>query len=144
MISEAHDKVWRKRARTMFERQGVRYLFVGGSVYILELIIIIVAQKVGATPTQAVALSFTLGLIISFFLQKILSFGDKRMHHKILIPQAIAVGLLVVWNFSFTIGVTRLLTDALPPTLTRTIALGITTIWNFYLYKTHIFTPSER
>lgn len=144
MISEVHDKVWRKHVRTIFKRQGVRYLFVGGSVYILELIIIIVAQKFGANPTQAVALSFTLGLIISFFLQKILSFGDKRMHHKILIPQAIAVGLLVVWNFGFTIGVTRLLEDILPPTLTRTIALGITTIWNFYLYKTHIFTPSER
>lgn len=144
MANLTPSSTWRERVQTMLQRRGVRYLIVGGTVYILELIIIVVAQKFGATPTQAVALSFTLGLIISFFLQKLFSFGDRRMHHKIIIPQAVAVGLLVLWNFSFTIGVTRLLQDVLPPTLTRTIALAITTIWNYYLYKTHIFTPSER
>lgn len=134
----------RKRIDNMLKRSGIRYLIVGSTVYILELVIIVVAQKLGASPTIAVAISFTLGLIISFFLQKLFSFGDRRMHHKILIRQAVAVGLLVIWNFSFTIGVTRLLQDVLPPTVTRTIALGITTIWNYYLYKTRIFTPSER
>ncbi len=129
----------------MLQRHSVRYVLVGGTVYIFELIIIVTAQAMGATSVVAVALSFTLGLVVSFFLQKLFSFGDGRMHHKIVVPQMVAVGLLVVWNFCFTIGVTRLLQDILPPTITRTIALAITTIWNYYLYKTRIFNiPDEQ
>lgn len=131
--------------KNVLQRRSARYVLVGGMVYVLELIIIIIAQNMGASAVVAVALSFTIGLIVSFFLQKLFSFGDRRMHHKIIVPQAIAVGLLVVWNFCFTLGMTRLLEDLLSPTITRTIALAITTIWNYYLYKTRIFyIPDEQ
>ena len=118
-----------------------RYLLVGGTVYVLELIVIVVASHLGAKPVLAVALSFWIGLCVSFVLQKVFTFGDRRTHHKILIPQVVAVSLLVLWNFGFTILVTRLLTS-LNPTITRTIALLITTVWNFYLYQTRIFKQS--
>lgn len=129
--------------KNVLQRRSARYVLVGGMVYVLELIIIIIAQNMGASAVVAVALSFTIGLIVSFFLQKLFSFGDRRMHHRIIVPQAIAVGLLVVWNFCFTLGMTRLLEDLLSPTITRTIALAITTIWNYYLYKTRIFYISD-
>lgn len=116
-----------------------RYLIIGVSVYLFELAVIVLAQKAGATSVVAVGLSFWLGLLVSFFLQKLVTFGDKRMHHRILLPQLIAVGLLVLFNFGFTIGVTQLLGGVLPAAVTRTVALGITTFWNFYLYKTRIF-----
>lgn len=126
--------------RGMLQNKTIRYLIVGGSVYVFELWVIIIAQQRGASSTEAVALSFTLGLIVSFFMQKLFTFADKRMHHNIVLRQAIAVGLLVVWNLCFTVLLTKMLQSVLPPTVTRTIALLITTIWNFYLYKTRIFT----
>lgn len=126
----------------MLRKKVVRYIIVGGLVYVFELWVIVVAQAKGASPTQAVATSFTLGLLVSFFLQKIVTFGDKRMHHKIVLLQAVAVGTLVIWNLCFTIALTWLLQSLLPPTVTRTIALLITTVWNFYLYKTRIFTTA--
>lgn len=116
-----------------------RYLIIGVSVYIFELLVIVVAQKMGASAVAAVGISFWLGLFLSFLLQKIVTFGDKRMHHKILIPQIIAYTLLVIFNFGFTILVTKLLQSFVPAVITRTVALGITTLWNFYLYKTKIF-----
>ena len=118
-----------------------RYLLVGGTVYLLELIVIVVASRAGASSVIAVALSFWIGLLVSFVLQKVFTFGDRRTHHKILIPQIVAVTLLVLWNFGFTILVTKLLTSV-NPTITRTIALLITTIWNFYLYQTKIFNQA--
>ena len=118
---------------------GRRYLIIGVSVYALELVLIVVAQALGASAVVAVALSFWIGLVVSFILQKVVTFGDKRVHHRILIPQIIAFCLLVAFNFGFTILVTRLLSKTVPAVFTRTIALGITTIWNFYLYKTRIF-----
>ena len=127
--------------RAMLQKKTVRYLVVGGTVYLLELWVIMLAQQRGATPTEAVAISFTIGLVVSFFLQKLVTFGDKRMHHKVVLVQAVAVGLLVVWNLCFTVALTSVMQSLLPPTVTRTIALLITTIWNFYLYKTRIFAP---
>ena len=117
-----------------------RYIYVGIGVYIIEMIIIFIAQRMGASALLAVGLSFWFGLIISFLLQKLFTFQDKRMHKKILVIQIIAVSMLVLFNFGFTLLITKLLSGTLPPFVTRTIALGITTIWNFYLYKTRIFS----
>ncbi|OVE79058.1 hypothetical protein BVY00_01365, partial [bacterium G20] len=108
-------------------------------VYFFEVVVIIVAQYFGASPVLAVSLGFWLGLVTSFFLQKIVTFSDKRMHHKILIPQVIVFSLLVLFNFGFTVAVTKLLSPPMPAVAARTLALIATTLWNFYLYKTRIF-----
>jgi putative flippase GtrA len=123
----------------LLQRPVARYVFIGGSVYLFELIVIVIAQALGSSSVKAVAISFILGTLVSFLLQKFVTFGDKRTHHKIILPQLIAVCLLVGWNFSFTVLFTKVFTDTLPAVVSRTIALLITTIWNFYLYKTHIF-----
>lgn len=130
----------RQRLQTPFGK----YLIVGGSVYVFELIVILVAVHLGAGNVMAVAIGFWSGLVVSFGLQKFVAFGDKRTHHRILIPQVVAVTLLVLFNFGFTVLVTKLLSHHLPAVVTRTLALGVTTIWNFYLYKTRIFNqPSD-
>jgi len=116
-----------------------RYLIIGVSVYVFELLVIVVAQQFGAGDVLAVALSFWLGLSLSFLLQKIVTFGDKLMHHRILVPQVMAFSVLVLFNFGFTVLVTKLLESLVPAVASRTLALGITTFWNFYLYKTRIF-----
>lgn len=132
-----------QRLKELLKRPGYRYLLIGGSVYVFELAVIVVAQQLGASPVWAVAISFCLGTLVSFFLQKLVTFGDKRMHHRILIPQMIATALLIVWNLGFSVVLTKLLQHYSPAVVTRTLALGITTIWNFYLYKTRIFKNAE-
>lgn len=129
--------------REMLKKPGYRYLIIGGSVYIFELAVIVDAQSVGASAPWAVAISFCLGTAVSFFLQKLITFRDKRMHHKVLLPQLAATALLIAWNLAFSVLFTKLLQDKLPAVVTRTIALAITTIWNFYLYKTRIFKQGD-
>lgn len=129
--------------KSLLSRPGYRYIVIGGSVYLLELVVIVAAQKFGQSPVVAVGLSFWIGLVVSFFLQKVVTFEDKRMHHRVLLPQIVVFSLLVVFNFGFTVLVTKLLQNSIPAVATRTIALGITTIWNFYLYKTRIFKGGE-
>jgi putative flippase GtrA len=125
--------------RTLLQRSGVRYVLVGGGVYLLELLIIIVAQRLGASAVYAVIISFIAGTAVSFLLQKLVTFGDKRMQHRVVISQLIATTLLLCWNLGFTILVTKLFVHVWPAVVSRTIALAITVIWNFYLYKTKIF-----
>lgn len=120
-----------------------RYLVIGISVYLFELSVIYVAQQLGAPNLVAVGLSFWSGLLVSFSLQKFVTFSDKRLHHRILIPQLVAFSVLVMINFGFTLLVTELFSALLTPFVARTIALAITTIWNFYLYRTKIFKHDE-
>jgi putative flippase GtrA len=127
------------RIKELLSRPGYRYLIIGGSVYILELVVITLSQSLGASAVLAVGLSFWIGLVVSFLLQKLVTFSDKRTHHKVLVPQIIAFSLLVLFNFGFTVLVTKLLAHTIPAVATRTLALLITTIWNFYLYRTRIF-----
>ena len=129
----------RTRLRAFLQGNGSRYLIVGVSVYALEVLIIVIAQDFGASGVVAVGLSFWIGLVVSFVLQKVVTFGDKRTKRRVLQPQIIAFSLLVLFNFGFTVLVAKLLGHLLPAVVNRTLALGITTVWNFYLYKTHIF-----
>ncbi len=131
------------RVGALLTRPGFRYLLVGGGVYVFELIVIVVAQALGLSAVWAVAVGFVLGTIVSFFLQKLVAFGDKRMHRSIVGLQFAAVCALVAWNFTFSLLLTHLLENTFPAVVTRTIALGVTTVWNFYLYKTRIFKQAD-
>lgn len=123
-----------KLSRTM-----QKYLVIGVSVYVFEMAVIVAAQFFGASAVVAVAISYISGMLVSFALQKFVTFGDKRRHFKIVFRQAAAVTCLVGWNLVFTLIVVSLTHAWLPAVIARTVALAITTIWNFYLYKTHIF-----
>ena len=131
------------RLRQLLQNQLYRYLLVGGSVFLFELVAIVVGQSLGASPVWAVAISFCLGTLVSFLLQKLVTFGDKRMRHRILIPQLIATTVLVLWNLGFSVLLTKMLEDRLPTVVIRIIALAVTTTWNFYLYKTRIFKRDD-
>jgi putative flippase GtrA len=115
------------------------YLIVGISVYIFEVAIILVTQHLGGSSLLAVTLSFWFGLVASFLLQKLVTFKDKRMHHKVLINQIVLFSLLCVFNYGFTLLAVWLLSPPIPTVICRTGALGLTTLWNFAIYKTRLF-----
>jgi putative flippase GtrA len=142
-VSNQNHLPMKAKLRVLLQQPGYRYLVVGVSVYIFELLVIVAAQRLGAGAVLAVGLSFWLGLLVSFGLQKAVTFSDRRTHHRVLLPQIAAFSLLVLFNFGFTLLVTKLLSPPVPAVITRTIALGITTFWNFYLYKTRIFLKPE-
>lgn len=128
------------KLKQLFRRLNRRYLVIGVSIYILELVIIVIAQSLGTSGVVAVGISYWVGLVVAFILQKIIGFRDKRMHHTVLIPQILAFSLLVLFNFGFTLLITKLLSPPLPAVLTRTLALAVSTLWNYYLYNKHIFS----
>lgn len=47
-----------------------RYLIIGVSVYVFEVGVIMLTQRLGGSALIAVSLSFWLGLIISFFCKR--------------------------------------------------------------------------
>ena len=135
--------IFKKFSQIQKKSKTVRYIIVGVNVYLIEIAIILVAQKLGTSAILAVGLSFWFGLFISFLLQKLFTFQDRRMRTRVIVPQIAAVVLLVLFNFIFTIAVTHLLQNILSVIIIRTIALSFTTLWNFYIYKTKIFRSHD-
>lgn len=120
----------------------VRYVVIGGSTFIVELIVLFAAQAAGAPGTLAVAISFLVGLGASFLLQKVITFNDKNFHKKMMAKQVVMYTALVVFNFCFTIAAVWLLENYLPVVFIRTVALATTVMWNYYLYRTWIFNKN--
>lgn len=114
----------------------LRYLLVGGIAYLTEMAVLVVARdglKFGSL--TAVAISFWVGFIISFVLQKIFAFKNHETGFTVLGRQLGLYALLVAFNFGFTLLLVRLFDNTFSVYLIRTIAIFIITSWNYLVYK---------
>lgn len=126
--------------KTIFKKPIIRYLVAGGSSYAIELLAIYGLITAGTSKVAAVAVAFWIGFAVSFILQKLYAFEDRRSSKKRAATQIIMYALLVAVNYSFTLATAYALSPILGIFAARTIALIITTAWNFVVYKKIIFS----
>lgn len=130
--------------RQSANRPIVRYILVGGTSYVLELLVLYICKGVLHTsPVIAVSISFWAGFILSFGLQKVITFNNTSKKVKQLLWQSISYGILVIVNYLFTIGFVAFLNSITDVYIARTIALVITTGWNYVIYSNIIFKEKE-
>ena len=114
------------------------YGVVGVASYVVELsLILFLSYAVHVDQTLSVAVAFWVGLLVSFLLQKMITFRSDNYTHTTK-RQFFFYGALVLFNYLFTVGFVYVFSN-LDVTITRTIALIITTIWNYLLYRKVIF-----
>lgn len=117
-----------------------RYIFIGGLSFAIEAgAIFTFIYLLKLNPVTSVALSFWIGLIVSFVLQKIFAFRDKKNTAKHIARQSIAYAILIVVNYIFTLLFVAIFETLLGVFVARTIALIITTAWNYIVYSKIIF-----
>lgn len=122
------------------EKSIIRYIFIGGSSFLIELGVIFFATHLFDTsPLIAVAISFWIGLVVSFVLQKVITFQNKEKKPEKLAYQMTAYGILIVINYTFTLFVVATLENSIGAYEARTLALAITTVWNYLIYQKIIF-----
>ena len=56
--------------------RAFRYLLVGGLAYIFEIFSIFILKSIGLSSVEAVAISFWIGLVAAFILQKYIAFQN--------------------------------------------------------------------
>jgi len=118
------------------QHQIIRYLFVGGLSFVIEIsALYILNQLLHIHPTVSVAISFWVGFVVAYVLQKLVTFKNKERTRRAIAKQLIGYSLLVLWNYLFTLAVVELFQDTLSVLLLRTIVIAITTVWNYVLYK---------
>ncbi len=113
-----------------------RYLFSGGVAYITEMAsLVMFREALGLSPVAAVAISFWVGFVAAFLLQKLVTFKNyERAVHR-LAKQMGGYGLLTVWNYAFTLLLARLFARTTSIFVIRTGTIAIITLWNFFVYQ---------
>ena len=113
----------------------IRYVIVGGTAYLIEMATML-GLKDGAkfSSIKSVAISYWVGLVVAFLLQKIVTFKnhDRRVH--ILAKQIVIYALLVVFNYLVTLIAVKLLTPRISVFVVRTAVIALGTIWNYFIY----------
>jgi len=118
----------------------VRYIFIGGLSYLIELSLLIgLRYGIGLEQTASVGISFWFAFAVSFVLQKFFAFKSTTLTAKRIVKQTLFYSTLVFVNFGFTLLFVHLFTPLVGLIIARTTALIITTGWNFILYSRVIF-----
>jgi putative flippase GtrA len=128
----------------LFAHPVIRFLFVGGLTYIVDIGILI-GLHYGLHIQRAIATSasFWVGLLFSFGLQKLVAFQDYQKEIKAISKQAIWYGVLIAINYFFTIFIVSFFPDK-DLILSRTVAVIITACWNYFFYKHIIFRSNGK
>lgn len=122
--------------RNLAQHQIVRYLFVGGFSFVIEITVLYILNHVlHISATISVTISFWVGFIVAYVLQKLVAFQNKEKSRRAITKQIIGYSLLVLWNYGFTILVVELFHSSVSVVVLRTIVIAMTTLWNYVLYK---------
>lgn len=122
--------------RKLAQHQIIRYLFVGGFSFIIEITLLyILNHTLHISAAISVTISFWVGFIVAYVLQKLVAFQNKEKSRRAITKQIIGYSLLVLWNYGFTILVVELFHSSVSVVVLRTIVIAITTLWNYVLYK---------
>ena len=113
----------------------VRYLLVGGFSYLIEMLSILLLKSAGLSSVESVAISFWIGLVAAFILQKYIAFQNFDKDIKKISKQLSLYLLLVLFNYIFSIFVIYLLDKSLSVYLLRTLVIILCTLWNYFFYK---------
>lgn len=127
----------------MTQRTFVRYLFVGGSSYVIELSSLLIIFHATHNRAFATAVAFAIGFCVAFALQKVVAFREYSRQMRALARQGSWYTALSIWNYAFTVGFVALFPDRYL-VVSRTVALVLMSSWNYILYKKVIFKTSPR
>lgn len=116
-----------------------RYLYAGLLAYSIEIGILFFLNNIlNINPILAVSISFWISVFTTFYLQKIIAFGDfTRTVNAISKQFSIYVGLLI-FNYFVSVAIVSVLPDSLA-VVGRSVVIVLSMMWNYYIYKNYIF-----
>lgn len=122
----------------------VRYLVVGGSAFIMEFLsFIALYQHIKLILVLSNAISFCIGLLTSFVLNRLWTFAAKHKFKHTTSKQLNMYVSLALINLIATLMIVQILKSVgLEANTSKLIAMCLTSIWNFAIFKIYIFKHS--
>jgi putative flippase GtrA len=130
--------------KQLLQKPIVKYLVVGvGSLAIDYDLLLFQYHELHIPLGIASAISFCVGLLVNFALNKYWAFNAAR-GGKQSTQQAVMYGVLVVVNVLFTsIFISWVSQYHIGPEISKLFTTALTTLWNYVLYKAVIFKGTD-
>lgn len=130
--------------RKLTEKSFFKFLIVGGTAFVIDYGSFYTLYFIlGITLYIANSISFGLGLITSFLLNRLWTFSNrnftKKAHHQFGFFSALALVNLFLSNVF--IGLLNHI--GISPRFGKIITIAVIAIWNYHLYKKLIFTEQR-
>ncbi|MDB5160560.1 MAG: hypothetical protein JWO99_823 [Candidatus Saccharibacteria bacterium] len=120
--------------------QFITYLVVGGTSFLIEMASLFIFKEfLHFSDVLSVAISFWIGFVAAFILQKIITFKNHDKAAKVVGKQLVIYGLLAAWNYFFSLGLVAFFSGTASVFVVRTVAIAIITLWNYGIYRAFIF-----
>lgn len=122
-----------------------RYMFIGGLAFASDYALLLALYYVFSLPLAvATTAGFTTGLLVSFMANRYWVFGNKGSERYIG-RQGIEYGLLVIFNYLFTVLVVNYLhSRGMPPYVSKILVMLAIICWNYLLFSKFIFRDKPR
>lgn len=122
-----------------FQHQFIRYLFIGGSTFVIDLgLLVILHDVLHINVLISASLSYWSSILFNFTMNRLWTFNKKGKDG--IEEHILLYALLLGFNYLFTIGFIWVATHAgMHYTLAKVLAVGIQIAWTYIVYK-KIFT----
>ena len=122
----------------LYRHNFVRYLFVGGTTFLLDIGILVFCHGVLDIRIEiATTISYWCSVLYNFGLNRWWTFSASE--EKALHEHAFLYGLLLAGNYMFTLIFVTTMSSVIYYGLAKVLATGIQVIWTYPLYKYVIF-----
>ena len=122
----------------LYRHSFVRYVFVGGSTFIIDLgLLVVLHEHLNLPLAVATTISYWTAIAYNFTLNRSWTFSatDKKNLSKHLIFYLALLG----FNYLFTVIFVSVASHHINYALAKVIAVAIQIPWTYYLYKTKVF-----
>lgn len=125
----------------MYHHHFIRYVFVGGSTFILDFSILFIMHEVfNLSLPLATTIAYWVSIIYNFSLNRWWTFSaseNEKLH-----KHATAYLILLGFNYLFTVIFVSLVSQLIYFGLAKVLAVAIQISWTYYLYKNLIFVTN--
>lgn len=123
----------------LYKHHFVRYLFVGGSTFILDIsLLIFFYGGLKINIAVATSLAYWLSIAYNFVLNRYWTFSAWEKES--LRRHLTAYLILLAFNYLFAVIVVSTLSHFVHYSLAKVIAVAVQMLWTFPIYKHYIFT----
>ena len=126
----------------LYHHHFIRYLFVGGTTFIIDLgTLYILHGKLNMPIAAATSISYWLSVVYNFCLNRWWTFSaseNSSLSHHLL-----AYGVILGVNYLFTVLFVSIMSHHINYAVAKTLAVAIQVTWTYPVYKNFIFITKK-
>lgn len=127
----------------LYRHNLIRYLLVGGSTFIIDLVLLVMLHgHLKINISVAASIAYWTSILYNFILNRWWTFSaseSKKLHQHI-IPYAILLGC----NYLFTVLFVSIVSRHFNYVAVKVVAVLLQTLWTYRIYKNVIFADSTK